>query len=98
VEDVQVDPAQARARVDAILIPQRPGDPPERIQRVSAQARPVQGDHQELLGPLVAGPLVGLFEEVQHQGAAPSQREQRLGQVQPRRAGRLRTRRTWRGW
>lgn len=78
VEDVLVDPAQARARVDAVLIPQRPGDPPERIQRVGAPARPVQGDHQELPGPLVGGPLAGLCQQVRHQGAVPTQREQRL--------------------
>ncbi len=80
-----MDQAQARARVDAVLIPQRPGDPPERIHRVGAPARPVQGDHQELPGPLVGGPLAGLCQQVRHQGAVPSQREQRLGQVQPRR-------------
>jgi len=43
VEDVLVELTQARARVDAILTPQRPGHTLERIQRAGAPTRPVQG-------------------------------------------------------
>jgi hypothetical protein len=60
VKDVLVELTQARAWADAMLIPQGLVDRPERSQRVGAPTRPVQGQHQELPGPLVGRMLAGL--------------------------------------
>jgi hypothetical protein len=62
VEDVLVELAEARARVDAVVLPQGPGDRLERVQGVGPPTRPLQGEHQELPEPLVGRMLDGLRE------------------------------------